>query len=86
MSAEILRGATAGAIIAYQRYVSPYKGFRCAYRARTGGWSCSEYARRLILRCGPGALWQGLPRQFARCKAAYVVLAASGPEESAGPV
>jgi len=81
MTAAILRGVPAGAIVAYQRYVSPYKGFRCAYRAHTGGWSCSEYARRLILRCGPGALWQGLPRQFARCKLAYAVLAMSNAEK-----
>jgi len=27
----------------YQRYVSPYKGFRCAHRVLHGGDSCSEY-------------------------------------------
>ena|ERR1035437_883700 len=45
------------AICAYQRYISPYKGYRCAYGAVWGGRSCSHYARRAISRAG---LWRGL--------------------------
>ena len=31
------------AIGLYQRFVSPYKGFRCAHHACTGGMTCSNY-------------------------------------------
>lgn len=40
------------AIAFYQRYLSPYKGFRCAYRKHTGRASCSELGRRVIRRYG----------------------------------
>lgn len=36
----------------YQRFVSPYKGFCCAYRAHTGGPSCSMLGFRAIRRYG----------------------------------
>lgn len=83
----LLRGATAGSIRLYQVWLSPYKGFCCAYRHRTGRCSCSEYARRLVLRRGPLALLQGLPRQFARCRQAYAAIQAEAaePEEASGP-
>jgi uncharacterized protein len=32
----------------YQRYLSPYKGFVCAYRTHTGHSSCSALAYRAI--------------------------------------
>jgi putative component of membrane protein insertase Oxa1/YidC/SpoIIIJ protein YidD len=52
-------GATCAlaAIRAYQRVLSPRKGFCCALRAVTGGDSCSAYGYRVIARCG---LWTGL--------------------------
>ena len=59
------------AIGAYRRYLSPYKGFCCAYRQVTGRRSCSAYALAVVERLGALALLQALPRQFARCKAAY---------------
>jgi putative component of membrane protein insertase Oxa1/YidC/SpoIIIJ protein YidD len=36
----------------YQRYVSPRKGFACAYRIHTGGQSCSSFGFRAIERHG----------------------------------
>ena len=40
-------------ISAYQRHVSPYKGFRCAYRARRRKRvSCSQFAKRAFGRVG----------------------------------
>lgn len=46
------------AIRGYQRWLSPRKGFCCAFRAATGGDSCSRYGCRVIerfgLRCGLG--------------------------------
>lgn len=69
------------AIVGYQRFISPYKGFCCAFRHQTGRHSCSEYARRLVSRRGALALLHGLPRQFARCKAAYATIAAQQRED-----
>jgi len=40
------------AIGAYQRFVSPRKGFCCAYRVHTGRCSCSEFGRRVVARKG----------------------------------
>ena len=62
------------AIGVYQRYVSPYKGFRCAHGVYTGRRSCSAYARGIVRRLGAGALREAMPRKFARCRAAYAVL------------
>jgi putative component of membrane protein insertase Oxa1/YidC/SpoIIIJ protein YidD len=44
-------------IRAYQRHLSPIKGFSCALRVATGGDSCSTYGYRVIHRRG---LKQGL--------------------------
>ena len=59
---------------AYQRYVSPRKGFCCAYRAWTGRRSCSVFGYRAIRRYG---VWAGiaiLRRRFARCADALQAL------------
>lgn len=45
-------------IHAYQRWISPYKGFACAHRVHLGGPSCSAVGARLIRRFG---LRNGLP-------------------------
>ncbi len=51
------------AIGLYQRWISPYKGFRCAYAAHTGCASCSVLGARAIRRYG---LRQGLSVLDAR--------------------
>lgn len=66
-----MRFVAVGTINVYQRYFSPYKGFCCAYHYHTGRSSCSEYAKRLVLRRGVAVMLRALPRQFARCKASY---------------
>ena len=68
----MLDATAIAAIGVYRRYLSPYKGFCCAYRSVTGRRSCSAYAQAIARRLGALALLQALPRQFARCKAAYV--------------
>jgi putative component of membrane protein insertase Oxa1/YidC/SpoIIIJ protein YidD len=68
---------TDSAIGAYQRYLSPYKGFCCAYRAHTGKRSCSSYGRAIVQKLGLFAFLTSLPRQFERCKLAYQKLMAS---------
>lgn len=39
-------------IAMYQRFISPYKGFSCAYRVYTGRLSCSSHGYRVIKRYG----------------------------------
>ncbi|MDQ3059657.1 MAG: membrane protein insertion efficiency factor YidD [Pseudomonadota bacterium] len=59
------------AIRAYQRYISPHKGFCCAYSAHTGYKSCSVLGYRAIRLYGvPGGITV-LQKRFERCKAAY---------------
>jgi putative component of membrane protein insertase Oxa1/YidC/SpoIIIJ protein YidD len=72
----VMRYATAGSILAYQRWISPHKGYCCAYRRLTGARSCSEYARQTVLAHGVVTLARALPRQFARCRRAYATLLA----------
>ena len=50
-------------IKAYQRWISPHKGFACAYRIHTGCSSCSELGYRAIRRHG---LFSGLAILKAR--------------------
>lgn len=40
------------AIGAYQRFISPYKGFRCAHSLRTGGMTCSHYGLHALREFG----------------------------------
>ncbi len=54
-------------ISAYQRYISPRKGFRCAYRAAHGRHSCSEFGKRAASRCGLLSFLPLLCRRFSRC-------------------
>lgn len=77
----VLRYAAAGAISGYQRFLSPHKGFCCAHRALHGGWSCSEYARRAVLRFGLLRFVMLQRRRFSRCANAYVILQAQPPKE-----
>lgn len=55
------------AIRAYQRYVSPRKGFSCAYRVLTGRDSCSAYGYKVIAHHGlrPGLVL--LQRRLRTC-------------------
>ncbi|MCC7701088.1 membrane protein insertion efficiency factor YidD [Janthinobacterium sp. GW460P] len=54
-------------IRAYQRYLSPWKGFSCAYRVLKGRDSCSAYGHKVIARhgLGPGLLL--LQRRLRAC-------------------
>jgi putative component of membrane protein insertase Oxa1/YidC/SpoIIIJ protein YidD len=61
------RQTALAAIGAYQRYVSPYKGFCCAYRVYTSHASCSALGARVIRRFG---VWHGLQmlkQRMRRC-------------------
>ena len=72
------------AIHFYQRFISPYKGFCCAYGVHTGHASCSVLGYRAVRRYG---LWQGvqvLDERMARCGIAYRRALARPLERQAG--
>ena len=59
------------AIRFYQRHISPYKGFCCAYRAHTGRASCSMLGYRAVRYHGA---WRGLAvlrQRLAKCGVAH---------------
>lgn len=60
-----------GAIRLYQRFVSPYKGFGCAYRLHTGCASCSTLGYRAIRRHGLRVGLGLLGRRLDRCGEAH---------------
>lgn len=55
------------AIGAYQRYVSPHKGFCCAYAAHTGWRSCSTLGYRAVRRFGAASGLAIIRRRTALC-------------------
>jgi len=56
------------AISFYQRYVSPYKGFQCAYAFHTGCASCSKLGFRAIRRYGVRVGLRLIFGRFGRCR------------------
>jgi putative component of membrane protein insertase Oxa1/YidC/SpoIIIJ protein YidD len=63
--------AVLAAIRLYQRFVSPYKGFSCAYRVHTGRCSCSTLGHRAIRRLGVVAGLIVLRERLHRCGDVY---------------
>ncbi len=68
---ELPRRLLLAAIRGYQRFVSPYKGFRCAYRVHTGNASCSALGYRAVRRHGVFTGLGLLRQRTARCSIAY---------------
>lgn len=61
----------------YQCYLSPYKGFSCAYRVlneERGEASCSSFARLLIAEKGLGASFPEIRERFKQCGMAHRTL------------
>lgn len=69
------------AIDAYQAWVSPYKGFRCAHNVLHGRGGCSGFGKRAFTRFPALMAWQLLQLRFAECRAAYGLLMSETPEE-----
>jgi putative component of membrane protein insertase Oxa1/YidC/SpoIIIJ protein YidD len=78
-----MRRLMLAAIRAYQRYVSPHKGFSCAYRVHTGRRGCSALACRAIRIHGSLAGLAVLRKRLHLCGVAYRRFAA--PPLLAGP-
>jgi putative component of membrane protein insertase Oxa1/YidC/SpoIIIJ protein YidD len=70
----VIATAAVGAIGVYQRYISPYKGFRCAHRVYCRGLSCSEFAQQVIHENGLLNAIPKIRRRFCECREAYVAL------------
>lgn len=66
-----LRRLALAAIRFYQRHVSPYKGFSCAYRVHTGHASCSTLGYRAVRRFGLRKGWQLIRQRTRRCGVAH---------------
>ncbi len=69
-SQSAVKSIALAAIAAYQRYISPYKGFCCAYRSYTGHRSCSVLGYRAIRRYGVLPGLGVLRKRLQRCSAA----------------
>lgn len=74
-----MRELALGAIGVYQRYVSPYKGFCCAYRAHTGRAGCSALGARAIRRWGLRRGLAVLRLRLHRCGEVHRRCANGGP-------
>jgi uncharacterized protein len=71
MLSSIMQRLALAAIHAYQRWLSPHKGFVCAFRVHTGRDSCSAYGYRVIGRDGVPAGLALLRRRLAACGAQH---------------
>lgn len=49
---SLSRQISVAAISGYQKHISPYKGFACAYHLLYGGESCSNYLKRVVTKEG----------------------------------
>ena len=66
-----MRAMVLAAIVVYQRYLSPLKGFACAYRVHTGRQSCSALGFRAVRRYGAVKGLRVLRRRLYLCGVAY---------------
>ncbi len=58
----------------YQRFISPYKGCRCAYGYYHPSLSCSGQVKHILAEHGVIAGWSLIWLQFRQCRAAYEAL------------
>lgn len=57
-----------------KKYLSPHKGFSCAYRLLHGGESCSQHIKILIAEQGLIATLKTARIRFKACGEAYLIL------------
>ncbi|MDQ8021143.1 MAG: membrane protein insertion efficiency factor YidD [Moraxellaceae bacterium] len=69
------------AIRGYKRFVSPWKGFRCAYGVHTGHASCSTLGLRAVRRHGALRGLGILDLRLARCAEAHRRYGQSSPPQ-----
>lgn len=66
-----MRRLLLAAIVAYQRHLSPRKGFRCPYARLTGRCSCSVLGHRAVRRFGVFAGLGLIRERTRRCGALH---------------
>ncbi|WP_051841957.1 membrane protein insertion efficiency factor YidD [Vibrio nigripulchritudo] len=54
----------------YQRFISPYKGFRCAHACLHQGDSCSEAVKKIIQEHGVFSSRTRISQRFSACRVA----------------
>jgi len=77
----MLRYVGAGLIRGYQRYLSPRKGYRCAYGVLHGNGTCSSVGLEIMRSQGVFAFLRLMPLQFDACRAAVAMLQQQSEEE-----
>jgi len=65
----------------YQKYLSPYKGYRCAYGVYHQNGTCSSIIKSHIQEHGLIKAYPMIRGQFDACKVAYAALQARSEEE-----
>lgn len=55
----------------YQKYISPHKGYCCAYSYYTGKPSCSEFTKQCIQKYGIIKTIPLFSKQIEKCKIVY---------------
>jgi putative component of membrane protein insertase Oxa1/YidC/SpoIIIJ protein YidD len=69
----------------YQQYLSPHKGWKCAYAlAHPFEVSCSEFGKNAIANLGTIAGLEQLQNRFKACEMAYFVLGTQKQSEVSG--
>ena len=66
----MLSATALAAIRGYQRYLSPIKGYSCAYRLVHGGTGCSGFAKAEIAEHGLILALPAIRRRLKDCQAA----------------
>jgi putative component of membrane protein insertase Oxa1/YidC/SpoIIIJ protein YidD len=61
-------------ITLYQKYLSPHKGFNCAYACYHNSHSCSGAVKKIIAEYGLITGWPLIGKQFQDCRLAYEAL------------
>lgn len=77
----MLRPLALAAIGGYQRFLSPHKGWRCAYGALHGRGSCSDFGRRAIVDYGVVGGVRLLFRRFRGCRTAALAFVVKSTDE-----
>ena len=73
-----MNAAAVLAIAGYQRWLSPYKGFRCAHDVLWHRGGCSGFGKRAFGRYPTLFAWDLLRRRFAECRLAALILTVDG--------
>ena len=61
-------------IVIYQRYISPHKGYCCAYSALHGKASCSSWAIHVLEKQTISLFFPLMKRRFQVCNQAHKIL------------